>query len=83
MKKKILSQIDGLSPRRMLLIRVQPPGWHTTVYTLEVRDLVTSEELNEIMCASRLKCMQKWLFHFVGSFGDTKRLYSIPTPDQL
>lgn len=26
--------------------------------------------------------MQKWLFHFVGSFGDTKKALLIPTPGQ-
>ncbi|MBK7696640.1 MAG: glycosyltransferase [Saprospiraceae bacterium] len=82
-EEKILSQIDGLSPRRMLLIRGTTAGVGIPQSThLEVRDLVTSEELNEIMCASGLIVCRSGYSTLLDLSVIQKKALLIPTPGQ-
>jgi len=82
-EEKILSQINDLGPAKMILIRGTTTGAVLPKYVnLEVKDLVTSEELNEIMCSSGLIVCRSGYSTLLDLSVIQKKALLIPTPGQ-
>ncbi|HEX5624923.1 MAG TPA: glycosyltransferase, partial [Saprospiraceae bacterium] len=88
LENRILDQVARLYPSKCILVRgsSQAPRTREELVLkypdLEVRDLVTSEELNDIMCASGLIVCRSGYSTLLDLYAIEKPALLIPTPGQ-